>query len=416
MVSLHLNLSQRRAGLASLVVLLAVVGLADAARAQSPFSLQNLGQRVTTEDARMTGRGGWGMAVNDSLDVGFKNVASLTSVRFITLKFSAYGEALNTEDEYGKTHNSRVFAPDIRIASPVIKDRLALTAGFHVFRSMQYHTRIDTSWGVVWADTVSGNKQFERAGNRFRVPLGGAFEVVPGVSLGATYNLEGGSLTETLSNFFTRPSTITGPLYTTNVKQTYYEYQGTSQTYALLLAPVSWLQAGASWTPGYTVDVKEDVVHFGVSQNYYSTYSMEMPDEYLVGFQIQPAGRWRLGADGRYQDFTKFTGPQDWMDQMQEEYVLYAGIERMGARVRRGGFSNLPLRFGYTVHQWAYSVGGEPVEERTYSIGTGFPFSGNLGAMDLALSYGKIGDRDKNGLETEVLRLSVSVTGLERWW
>jgi hypothetical protein len=34
----------------------------------------------------------------------------------------------------------------------------------------------------------------------------------------------------------------------------------------------------------------------------------------------------------------------------------------------------------------------------------------------VAVSYGLIGDLEKNGLESEIWRLTISVTGLERWW
>jgi hypothetical protein len=61
-------------------------------------------------------------------------------------------------------------------------------------------------------------------------------------------------------------------------------------------------------------------------------------------------------------------------------------------------------------------VGGEVVEEKWINVGTGFLFGQNLGELDVALSYGMIGDLEKNGLETSVWRLGVSVTGLERWW
>ena len=58
----------------------------------------------------------------------------------------------------------------------------------------------------------------------------------------------------------------------------------------------------------------------------------------------------------------------------------------------------------------------EVVEEKTVSVGTGFPFRQSLGALDVALSYGIIGELEKNGMETEVWRLTISVTGLEHWW
>jgi hypothetical protein len=399
-----------------LAMLLLVWGVSGPAVAQTPFAMSNIGQRTTTDDARMAARGGWGMAVADSLNPGFKNLASLYSLRHLVLKFTGYGDNVESQDTRGERMNSRVLAPDVRVAGPVIKDRLALTAGFVVYRSSKYHTLIDTTWAEVWGDSIVGNEQFNRIGNRFRVPLGGALKILPGLAVSGAVNLESGSLKGTVSNFFTNPSNATGPFYQTNVKETHDEYHGTSQTWGVLLNPFSWFQAGASWTPAHKLEADRKVTHFGVSQSALSSYTMEVPDEYMAGIQLRPFGRWRLGADGQFQGFSKFTGPEEWMADMEDEYTLSAGLDRSQGRNRRGGLSNLPLRLGASFKRWAYRVGGEVVDEKTVSIGTGFPFRQNLGELDLAVSYGRIGDLEKNGLESEVWRLTITVTGLERWW
>lgn len=399
-----------------LLVTLVVLGLSGPALAQTPFAVTNIGQRTAIEDARMAGRGGWGMAVTDSINPGFKNLASLAAVRHVVIKFTGYGDRMDAEDSHGTRELSRVVTPDIRVAAPVIKGRLALTAGFLVHRSTQYHTFKDTLFGEAWGDTIWGNEQYARSGSRFRVPLGGALELFKGLSLSGAINLENGTITGTVNNFFTFPATSQGPIYQTNVKETYDEFHGTSQTWGVILNPFSWFQLGASWTPAHQVDVDRKVTQFGVTERAYGSYAIEMPDEYMAGIQLNPVGRWRLGADGQFQAFSEFTGPEEWMVDMEDEYSLSVGLERKLGRKRRGGFSNLPVRLGASLKRWAYRVGGEPIEERMISLGTGFPFRHNLGSLDVALSYGIIGDLEKNGMETQTWRLTISVTGLERWW
>jgi hypothetical protein len=399
-----------------LAVLLLVWVTAGPASAQSPFAVTNIGQRVANDDARMVGRGGWGMAVSDSLNPGFKNLASLYRLRYLALKFTGYGDNMEATDTQGERKIFRAFSPDIRVAGPVFKDRLALTAGFQVHRSTQYHTYIDTTWAEVWGDSVVGNDQYVRTGNRFRVPLGGAFKLFPGLAVSGALNIEGGGLTGTVNNFFVHPADNQGPYYQPNIKETYDEFHGNSRTWGILIDPVWWVQLGASWTPAHKVEANRRVTHFGVSERYETTYTMQMPDEYMAGIQVQPFKRLRLGADGQFQEFSKFTGPEVWMADMEDEYTLSAGLERTQGHVRRGGWSNVPIRFGATFRRWAYRVGGEPVDEKWLNLGTGFPFGHNLGELDVALSYGIIGELEKNGLETTIWRLTISVTGLERWW
>ncbi len=404
-----------------LVLLLVIMGASRTAVAQTPFAMGNIGEKTVLEDARMVGRGGWGMAVTDSLNPGFKNLASLYSLHHLVLKFTGYGQNIESQDTRGERMNSRVFVPDVRVAGPVIKDRLALTAGFVVHRSTQYHTLIDTLWGEVWGDSVTGNEQFTRVGNRFKVPIGGALKILPGISVSGAVNIEAGSIIGTVDNQFTSPFFLDGngnpqPIYQSNVKETKDEFHGTSQTWGVLLNPFSWFQLGASWTPAHRIESTRKVTQFGVSARNISSYTMEMPDEYMAGFQLRPFGRWRLGADAQFQEFSKFTGPDEWMADMEDEFSLSAGLERAQGRSRKGGFSNLPLRVGASFKRWAYRVGGNVIDEKTVSVGTGFPFRQNLGELDLAISYSLVGDLEKNGLESTVWRLTLTVTGLERWW
>ncbi len=154
----------------------------------------------------------------------------------------------------------------------------------------------------------------------------------------------------------------------------------------------------------------------GVGATAKSVYQMTMPAEYRGGFETRLSNRWRFGGDAQYQDFKKFSGNEEWEQSMVSEYTVGVGFERLRAQARHGGLGNLPLRFGVQYRQWGYWVGENPVEEKTLSIGTGFPFNKDLGQLDVAFSYSKVGELAKNGLESDVFRFTLSMTGLERWW
>ena len=116
------NFNRENRGVVLGAVLLAVL-LAGQAGAQTPFALRNIGQRLDTDDARMSGRGGWGMAVSDSLNPGFKNLASLYSLRHLVLKFTGYGDRMESTDGNSERMNSRVIAPDVRVANCLLLPR-----------------------------------------------------------------------------------------------------------------------------------------------------------------------------------------------------------------------------------------------------------------------------------------------------
>ncbi|MFN2369903.1 MAG: hypothetical protein ABR506_01985 [Candidatus Krumholzibacteriia bacterium] len=384
------------------------------AAAQTPFALQNVGQRVVPDDARMVARG-FGMTEHDSLHPGFKNVASLSSLRHVAIKFTGYGESADHEDATGSRHTYRTYAPDLRVGLPVLKGRLGLTAGFTIFRSSQYQTRVDTTWQAL-EDSIIGNHQFVREGSLFTVPLGVAWQPVDGVSLGASLNLVRGAIRDAAGDFFELPAIGGNPFYQPNSVVVEDRFSGTSTTFAALLEPVRRVRLALAYTPAYDVDATREEDLQGVAARGRSTWVLAMPAEYRAGFQVPLFGRWKVGGDGFWAETSTTGGRADWEATATDESAWSVGLERVGARERHGGVDNLPLRLGVSSRRWAYTVGGAPVDERTWSVGTGFPFRSDMGQLDLAVSYGRIGDLETNGRESSVWRLTFSVTGLEAWW
>lgn len=409
--------------------LLATLALATAgtARAQTPFALRSVGQRLADGDARMLGRGGWGLAVADSLDPGFKNLASTAWVRQLSLSLTGYGEMGDHDSPIGSRRTYRTYVPDVRVALPIRKGELAFSAGFKLERSTGWQTKVDSTWtvwpGADWSDELSGNAQFQREGSVFKVPLGLAWRPSPMFAGAAALNLERGSMRETLADYFVEPAETDGdPIYRPVVAVAEDQFSGTSTTLSGLFLPVPGLRVGVNWTGSHTVDGRRKSEIGGVSGRVYNEYEITRPAELSIGLAAAVGGRWELGGDMRRQDWRKLEAPaawlaeEGWQDQLVDELQIGFGLERLRGNVRRGGASNLPLRIGASWHRWPYRVGGNEIIERSLSVGTGFPLRGGNGHLDAALTYGLVGDEGDNGLRSRYVRLAVSVTGLEAWW
>lgn len=402
----------------------------EVARAQTPFAVRSVGQRLADGDARMLGRGGWGLTENDSLNPGFKNLASAAWVRKTALSLTGYGETGSHESPGASRRTYRTYVPDLRLALPVRKGQLALTAGFKLERATGWQTKVDSTWVVgqdnpLWAlpDTLTGNTQFEREGSVFKVPLGVAWRALPTLAGAVSLNLERGSLRESLADYFTGPATSTGvPFYRSIIAVTEDQFTGTSATVAALYTPRPDLRLAFSWTGEHTIDVSRKSETGGVALRGSSEFEITRPAEFSLGVSAPLAGRWGLGADLRRQDWRKLAAPEAWLaesgwqEQLVEEIQFGFGIERRRGTERRAGWSNLPLRVGANWHRWPYRVAGQDIVERSLSLGTGFPLRGDAGHLDVAVTYGLVGDESENGLSSKYLRLAVSVTGLEAWW
>jgi len=396
--------------LALLVLLAAALPVA----AQSPFAVTNVGQRVANEDARMAARG-FGMTVTDTLHPGFKNVASLANLQHVVIGFTGYGEKTVSEDSTGTRTTYRTFTPDLRVAFPTVKGRLAVTAGFTLERSTNYRTGVDQTW-YAWDDTLTGDERFVREGSIFTVPLGAALRVAPWLAVSGSLNLVRGTMRESLGNFHREPSGVLGrPFYQPTGRVDEDKYEGTSTTVGAIFSP-GRLRLGASYTPAYEVRIERSIELSGVSTRSHTEHAMTMPEVLQAGFELRLFGRWRVGGDALMQRFTSYVGRDEWSADMVDEYRFSGGLERARGTERRAGLKNLPVRLGGAFHRWGYTVGGEPVEELNISAGTGFPFGRDMGQLDVAVTWGRIGDLGVNGHQSDLWRLTVSVTGLESWW
>ncbi|MBD3222105.1 hypothetical protein GF314_12770 [bacterium] len=379
---------------------------ATVAGAQTPFSLQSLGQNVDNGTARDLGRGGWGMADRDSIAPGSLNAAAIAELRHAQLLFSGF--ALRTADT-GPDQDRltmRTVLPTVRLSVPLREGRLGMFAGFDVKRAFSYESFESNLEFDVFDEPVEGNETYTRSGNLYEIPVGLAWRPHDDLFLGAAFLLQRGPVEDRIVQFF--DDALTND-YTQRL-----EFEGETMELSMLWDIPGPLSIGASVTPSYDLDVDRTVSIEGVSGEVESTATVSMPTEYRAGFLFELGRHWRLGADGAYAAFGEM-GQQDlFTPAPRDEWSFAVGLERKLVRETRGRGYDMPLRVGFQWRRWAYQVGGSPVEERAVSIGTGVPFRNWLGAIDASLSYVWIGSLADNGYESEALRLGLSISGLER--
>jgi len=393
----------RCAGAAALLL------IAVTSAAQTPFALQAFGQNVETGTARDSGRGGWGLADSDTLTPGTLNPAALADLRFLGVVFSGFGTTTRSSSEDLERTTRRTFLPNVRVALPLRAGRLAVHAGFSVRRSLQYQTQT----AIVidhFGETIRGYERYRRDGTLYDIPLGLSWRPTGGLALGATVNVVGGTIDDTIAQVFTDPL---GNYYLANTRDQRDKLRGTSLTAAVLLDGLGFLQLGASVTPAYDLDMDRTVGIGGVAVRDHEHFACGMPAEYKAGLLVDLGSHWRFGADGQLLRFSEFSGRPDWTPVLRDEWTLAAGFERAWFRSGPGRGSSLPLRFGVSWHRWGHTILGAPVDERTISVGTGVPFRNRLGMIDFSLSHAWIGDEADNGYQSRAWRLGVSISGLE---
>lgn len=402
--------------------LLAVLAAAGTAVAQNPFALTGIGVDLRSDDARVDGRGGWGLAEQDSLQPSFANMASLPGLRSVAVVISGYGERASAESVDGSRVSNTVRTPSLRAAVPFREGRLVLSAGFRALRGTQYDWSEEFNVEVEDPDTgglleeIDGIRNFQRTGTQFEVPLGAAWSVNDRLSVGASLNREQGVLRERLSEgFYDDEDDDLLPLRT-NSEVIEDVVSSVSATFSVHAKPVDAVRLGARVTPAHNWDVDRTRDMTGIPGEVNDEYQIHIPTSWAVGGDVRLAGRWRAGFEYEAQPFSSLRGRADWEGVMVDAWRVGFGVERDEAHRRRGGTSNLPLRLGVSLQRLPYTVNGAAVDRRAVSVGTGLPFRERSGHLDVALSYVMTGDTADHGVQDRAWRLTVSLAGLEKWW
>jgi long-subunit fatty acid transport protein len=414
-----MSVSARVAAVAALSLLLG----AAAAPAQSPFARTSIGQDIRVSDARIEGRGGWGVAESDTLSPSFHNVAGLPGLRHVAISVCGFAALTASETSTSSRNTSRVTTPSVRLGLPLAGGRAVVTAGFRALRGTQYTTV--TPLETLLPDPADplgdpvifhGTETLVREGTQFEVPLGGAYRVNDRLSFGATLNLVRGVVRERLRDDFGTPDGAGNSPYVAVSEVLTDDISGLSTTWSVQASPWRQLRLGASVTPGHGWDMTRTRDMLGLPGTRTQLYEVRLPATWSLGAQLPVRGRWRAGCEYESQPFGGFAGNNAWAAGMVDAWRWSVGVERTEEWRRHGGWRNLPLRLGVMRQRWPYRVGGSDVLETRIAAGTGLTFRDQSGHLDVALSYGWTGELPDNGLADRTWRLTVSLAGLERWW
>lgn len=392
----------RRLSLISLILIV----LAAPTLAQTPFVLDGLGQNVERGTARDVGRGGWGVAERDTLNPGSLNPAAMADLRYVQLLFSGSGQRTLDSTPGVDRVTWHTTLPYVRLAAPLKKGRLSFHTGFHVKRTFEYESyelfTVDR-----FGEEFQGYQTYQRTGNIIQIPLGLSWRLQDKVALGTAVNLVRGPVEDRIAQVFDD-----GPL--ANDYSSRLELEGTSVTASVLVSDLGPLSLGATVTTGYDLEAERTEKIEAVAGTAVTVNEVSMPAEYRVGLALDLGRDWRFGADGQYMAFGDIGDQVVWPGDLCDEWTVSVGLERRLVRHERGRGYQLPLRFGLQRHRWGHEVNGQPIDETVISVGTGVPFRNWRGAIDLSLSYAWIGSEADHGVESQALRLGLSISGLER--
>jgi hypothetical protein len=378
----------------------AVLAGAGAARAESIFGMNLLGERMEPVDARVAALGGFVQIVDDSLGLMQYNPAMVAWAKRVT--FGVAGYVTRDNNAAAQIENTMVASKFSTFAFAFPLYKKALTA------AIAYRGRYDPDFEfLVASQTPSGsryNEIYERTGGTWSVPFTLAADFGRYGEVGGGVSLERGTIdTRWIEDFLARGTADA-------VSEQTREVSATAFSAGAVVRPLAKLSLGVSWESriDYDVSVDETFTNSSVDTSYDDT--MRQPERWTVSAAWRATRGLAFYAGASMSDFTDFEGLDFPPDRLVQDRVAALGVEY------RVGGTGFPIRVSARYEQLPYTLPeGEKITKYAFALGSGLLFRRGRGKLDAALQFGKVGAVDTNTYDDQQVRFYVSITGSEDW-
>lgn len=373
--------------------------------------------------ARAMGMGGAAIAVSEDFSALYWNPAGLAQVRRIEVSGGLSHQRFTSKTTFfgnktrDRENNTRLNAIGMVFPMPTYRGSLVFALGtgrvenFDVLFVQRGYSRQN--------DWLEDGEEIQ-SGGLYSWSLGGAVDVSPTLSLGATINLLDGdyhydwdAYFADTQNIYNDPTPPRSDYDTTYIHDTSSaDFDGLSLKLGGLLRLSRFVKAGMTITSPVTYDISGDAI-----ERTWDVYDDGDVDQYLDSFYFKNeiSTPWEFGfgvawsvptfllaGDLRYADWSQMKFNDEPLDDYQEALSLSIGGEYilpMGGTKIRAGFSSEPM---------AYAA-PEIVEDRRYfTLGAGF-LVGQVMTLDLAWVRGSWKTSQESLTEKdEVTRLFLS--------
>jgi hypothetical protein len=401
----------RRFAVALAAVTAAALAFAGAVRAESRYSLRGDGEAVPSMRADARGRGGAEAATGVPSLSG--NPASLVLADRTTFYGTYDTEWIRTEESQGGSNPVRKeyagLVPNLALVFPLPRG-FSCGTGLLVARrrggTIEQTATVDDGNG----GSLVYRQEFEASGSEIQVPLLLAKDI-GGVQLGSGLELVLLNVHERFRNDFNSGQETIGFVDSEDRNEL---GTGGLAWRAGLRVPITSTVALGGWLrlPGKLHGERRlESVQAGSESDVTTDETVELPRSWAAGFELRPRPSLRVAGDWVHEGW-EAADPVTPVDRFVDVDRFAVGVEWNP----RSGALEWPLRLGYRTEPLHVLDGnGLEVREHVISAGSGFGIAGGLGDIDLYVEYGWRGTKDESEYLEHVVRVGVTLTGLEQW-
>ncbi len=405
---------------------------------RSPYSRYGIGEVLSSSTTRNESMGGIGIATNNYFSVNRLNPAAYADLIFTTMDLSVFGQYSNLRNRNDQEDEISAGFQNIFFGFPA-NDKLAFSFGFSPYSVVGYE--INTEEVLPYGDTTQlGAINYVGDGGINQAYLGVATKMMDRrLRVGANIAYSFGNTryrTESFTNIdnpFNFSINISEEVFVGGFSgQLGFIYQDT------LSKPLN--EPGVLFRIGATADYNFDLS--GTRQRVLNSQSgdivrtsdtitnddglISLPTKFGLGFNVGQFGKWTLGTDVTYQDWSNFSY-FDEEPELDREIRVSVGGEWVPNIESFKYFARTHIRAGFFYKSSYIRFNDEPIPDYGFTFGFGLPAAPKAidrlnpgrttSKINLSFTVGQRGAlNDQLPLEEFYVRVRLGVTLNDTWF
>ena len=377
----------------------------------SVFALgpNSLGEHHYPYSTASLGRGGFSMAVIDSINLNQMNYALWTYVPRTTFTLNFSYQGLRSESPYNRigSIDGNFFGGFMAI--PIIPKVAAF--GFGILpKSVNNQGFVISNVGI----GAPATQTIKTKGTLSEVQVVGALAINQNLSIGLYLYYILGKINDNTRVDYDQAG------YRDVIVENQYQFYGKAPSggVSAFLRMTPRLSVGAQLKLPTVMTMYTQQKSISAKQKIEKKQSITFPVDATVGFSYVPFERWVFGADLDYINWkTGYKFNNFPVQNMANNFRLGAGIEHTPSQRRLASYADrMNYRIGAFYGQLNFLANGNLVNEYGFSLGLGLPIKSGSSRFDIALQLGQRGDISLNGLSEKFFKLNFSISANELWF
>jgi hypothetical protein len=386
----------------------------------SYYSRFGLGDFYYSFTARRMGMGELGIAALDHDYLNNLNPASWSNLRLTRFETGMIFHGTKINSSVSDVFHSQTIFSGMMIGFPIsVPNGISLVAGITPYTNVSYEVAEQIDSNVVDKYKLT----YQGIGGISKVFFGLSYKLPFDISLGSSFDYYNGKVNYSTDMDFESSASYNDVTYNKE-----FSYHGIGFTIGMVsnnfAEMIGWedmkeLRLGFSFSS--KVDLSTDTVSssktiIGTINNSSLSYKSNLPLRFGAGLSVNFVDQYQVMLDYLYQPLSEYNKNGVYSQNIRDFYKVSLGLEYRKARPESQSFwEHVMLRCGLSYEQSQYTFEGEGINQTSVYAGFSMPL-GYDNTIDFGFQYGKRGTLDKNLLNENIYKFSISLSIGELWF